>query len=325
MDYIKLGNTGLDVSRLALGCTGFGNPTQGREKWSLDENESRNIIKSALDSGINFFDTANMYSDGSSEEILGKALKDFARRDEVVLASKVYFPMFDGPNAKGLSRKSIFTEIDRSLERLQTDYLDLFIIHRWDYTTPIEETMEALHDLVKMGKVRYIGASSMHAWQFAKAQFTAEKHGWTKFVSMQNLYNLLYREEEREMIALLEDQNVAMTPWSPLAQGRLTRDLDAVTARSRQSSQAKSPEYLIKADREIISRVHGLAEEKNVSRAQVAMAWSLSKDYVTSPLVGATKLKYLEDAVGALDVTLSNEEILYLEEPYLPRDISGYN
>lgn len=325
MDYIKLGNTGLDVSRLALGCMGFGNPTQGREKWSLDENESRNIIKSALDSGINFFDTANMYSDGSSEEILGKALKDFARRDEVVLASKVYFPMFDGPNAKGLSRKSIFTEIDRSLERLQTDYLDLFIIHRWDYTTPIEETMEALHDLVKMGKVRYIGASSMHAWQFAKAQFTAEKHGWTKFVSMQNLYNLLYREEEREMIALLEDQNVAMTPWSPLAQGRLTRDLDAVTARSRQSSQAKSPEYLIKADREIISRVHGLAEEKNVSRAQVAMAWSLSKDYVTSPLVGATKLKYLEDAVGALDVTLSNEEILYLEEPYLPRDISGYN
>lgn len=324
MDYIKLGNTGLDVSRLALGCMGFGNPTQGREKWSLDENESRNIIKSALDSGINFFDTANMYSDGSSEEILGKALKDFARRDEVVLASKVYFPMFDGPNAKGLSRKSIFTEIDRSLERLQTDYLDLFIIHRWDYTTPIEETMEALHDLVKMGKVRYIGASSMHAWQFAKAQFTAEKHGWTKFVSMQNLYNLLYREEEREMIALLEDQNVAMTPWSPLAQGRLTRDLDAVTARSRQSSQAKSPEYLIKADREIISRVHGLAEEKNVSRAQVAMAWSLSKDYVTSPLVGATKLKYLEDAVGALDVTLSNEEILHLEEPYLPRDISGY-
>lgn len=324
MDYIKLGNTGLDVSRLALGCMGFGNPTQGREKWSLDENESRNIIKSALDSGINFFDTANMYSDGSSEEILGKALKDFARRDEVVLASKVYFPMFDGPNAKGLSRKSIFTEIDRSLERLQTDYLDLFIIHRWDYTTPIEETMEALHDLVKMGKVRYIGASSMHAWQFAKAQFTAEKHGWTKFVSMQNLYNLLYREEEREMIALLEDQNVAMTPWRPLAQGRLTRDLDAVTARSRQSSQAKSPEYLIKADREIISRVHGLAEEKNVSRAQVAMAWSLSKDYFTSPLVGATKLKYLEDAVGALDVTLSNEEILYLEEPYLPRDISGY-
>lgn len=303
---------------------GFGHPSTGREKWSIDEKDSREIIKRALDFGINFFDTANFYSDGSSEKIVGKALNDFARREEIVLASKVYFPMFDGPNAKGLSRKSIFTEIDQSLKRLKTDYLDLYIIHRWDYNTPIEETMEALHDLVKMGKVRYIGASSMHAWQFQKAQFIAEKNGWSTFVSMQNLYNLLYREEEREMIPLLQDQNIAMTPWSPLAQGRLTRDLGVETARSRQSSQSESPTYLAEADNKIITRVHQLAYEKNVSRAQVAMAWTMSKNYVTSPLIGSTKLKYLEDAVGSLDVTLSTEDIQFLEEPYLPRNISGF-
>lgn len=247
MKYVKLGNTGLEVSKLCLGCMGFGEPGRGREQWSLGEEHSREIIKRALELGINFFDTANYYSLGSSEEILGKALKDFAKREEVVIASKLYFPMHDGPNSKGLSRKNIFTEINKTLERLQTDYLDLYIIHRWDYNTPIEETMEALDDLVKMGKVRYIGASSMHAWQFAKANYIAEKHGWSKFVSMQDLYNLLYREEEREMIPFLKDQKIAMTPWSPLAQGRLTRNLGEVTDRSKQETMSKEQaDYAIK-------------------------------------------------------------------------------
>ena len=324
MEYVKLGNTGMEVSKLCLGCMGFGEPERGREKWSIGETESREVIKKALESGINFFDTANLYSSGSSEEIVGKALKDFANRDEIVLASKLYFPMFDGPNAKGLSRKSIFAEIDHSLKRLQTDYLDLYIIHRWDYGTPIEETMEALHDLVKMGKVRYIGASSMHAWQFAKAQFIAEKNGWTKFVSMQNLYNLLYREEEREMIPLLQDQKVAMTPWSPLAGGRLTRDIGAITARASQAVQADLPAYIVASDNEVISRVHKLADERGITRGQVATAWMLSKDYVTAPLIGATKVKYLDDALGAFEVALSAEEIKYLEEAYVPRNITGY-
>ena len=324
MEYVKLGNTGMEVSKLCLGCMGFGEPERGREKWSIGEAESREVIKKALDSGINFFDTANLYSAGSSEEIVGKALKDFANFDEIVLASKLYFPRFDGPYAKGLSRKSIFAEIDHSLKRLQTDYLDLYIIHRWDYGTPIEETMEALHDLVKMGKVRYIGASSMHAWQFAKAQFIAEKNGWTKFVSMQNLYNLLYREEEREMIPLLQDQNVAMTPWSPLAGGRLTRDIGAITARASQAVQADLPAYIVASDNEVISRVHKLADERGITRGQVATAWMLSKDYVTAPLIGATKVNYLDDALGAFEVALSAEEIKYLEEAYVPRNITGY-
>ena len=323
MEYVKLGNTGLDVSKLCLGCMGFGEPNRGREKWSLDESASRAVIKKSLELGINFFDTANLYSSGSSEEILGRALKDFANRDEIVLASKLYFPMFEGPNAKGLSRKSIFAEIEHTLQRLQTDYLDLYIIHRWDYSTPIEETMEALHDLVKTGKVRYIGASSMHAWQFAKAQFVAEKHGWTKFVSMQNLYNLLYREEEREMIGLLKDQKIAMTPWSPLAQGRLTRDKDAVTARSQQTD-TDFPQHILQSDNEIITRVHQIADERGVSRGQIALAWVLDKGYVTSPLIGATKIKYIEDAIGALDVRLSSAEIDYLEAPYITREIRGY-
>jgi len=325
MKYVKLGNTGLDVSRLCLGCMGFGDPQRGREEWSLDEEHSREIIKRALELGINFFDTANYYSLGSSEEILGRALKDFAKREEVVIASKLYFPMHEGPNAKGLSRKNIFTEIDKTLERLQTDYLDLYIIHRWDYNTPIEETMEALNDLVKMGKVRYIGASSMNAWQFVKANAIVEKNRWSKFVSMQDLYNLLYREEEREMISVLKDQKIAMTPWSPLAQGRLTRDLGAVTNRSKQETMSKEQEdYAIEADNEIIRRCHELADKKGISKGQVALAWVLSKDYVTSPLVGSTKVKYLEDAVGALDVELTKEEIAYLEEPYLPHKVVGY-
>jgi len=325
MKYVKLGNTGLEVSKLCLGCMGFGEPGRGREQWSLDEEHSREIIKRALELGINFFDTANYSSLGSSEEILGKALKDFAKREEVVIASKLYFPMHEGPNSKGLSRKNIFTEIDKTLERLQTDYLDLYIIHRFDYNTPIEETMEALNDLVKMGKVRYIGASSMHAWQFAKANYIAEKNGWVKFVSMQDLYNLLYREEEREMIPLIKDQKIAMTPWSPLAQGRLTRDIGVETDRSKQEAMSKEQDdYALEADNEVIKRCHELADKKGISRGQVAMAWVLSKDYVTSPLVGATKIKYLEDAVGALDVELTEEEIAYLEEPYLPHKVVGY-
>jgi len=323
--YVKFGNTGLEVSKLCLGCMGFGEPGRGREEWSLNEEESRKIIKRALELGINFFDTANYYSLGSSEEILGKALKDFAKREEVVIASKLYFPMHDGPNSKGLSRKSIMTEIDNTLRRLQTDYLDLYIIHRWDYNTPIEETMEALNDLVKSGKVRYIGASSMHSWQFVKANYIAEKNGWAKFVSMQNLYNLVYREEEREMIPLLKDQKIAMTPWSPLAQGRLTRDLDIVTERSKQESLSIGQEkYAIDADNEVIKRCHELAEKKGISRGQVAMAWVLSKDYVTSPLIGSTKVKYLEDAIEALNVTLTEEEISYLESPYVPHKIVGF-
>ena len=325
MKYIKLGNTGLEVSKLCLGCMGFGEPGRGREEWSLNEEESRKIIKHALDNGINFFDTANYYSFGSSEEILGRTLKDFAKREEVVIASKLYFPMHDGPNSKGLSRKCIMTEIDKTLERLQTDYLDLYIIHRWDYNTPIEETMEALNDLVKMGKVRYIGASSMHAWQFAKANHIAETNGWSKFVSMQNLYNLLYREEEREMVGLLKDMKVAMTPWSPLAQGRLTRDLNEVTARSKQETLGSlQNKYISEVDNEIIKRCHEIAERKGISRGQVAMAWVLSKDYVTSPLIGSTKIKYLDDAIGALEVKLSDEEIKYLEECYVAHEIVGY-
>ena len=322
MEYLKFGHTGLKVSRLALGCMSFGEPERGRETWSIGEQESSLVIKHALKQGINFFDTANLYSQGSSEEILGRALKKYAKRHDIVLASKVYFPMFTGPNAKGLSRKSIFREIDASLKRLQTDYLDLYIIHRWDYDTPIEETMEALHDLVKAGKVRYIGASSMHAWQFQKAQFTAEKNGWTKFVSMQNLYNLLYREEEREMIGLLQDQKVAMTPWSPLASGRLTRDPDTVGRRGLQGQD--DPDYVQEADRKIILRVGELAEKYQVTRSQIAAAWVLSKSFVTAPIIGASKTKYIDDAVAALDIHLTTDDIVYLEEPYLTRPIKYF-
>ncbi len=325
MEYVKLGNTGLDVSRLCLGCMGFGEPGQGREQWSLNEADSKVIIKHALDAGINFFDTANYYSLGSSEEIVGKILKELAHREEIVLASKLYFPMHEGPNSKGLSRKTIMTEIDKSLARLQTDYLDLYIIHRWDYNTPIEETMCALNDLVRNGKVRYLGASSMHSWQLMQANAVAEKNGWAKFVSMQNLYNLVYREEEREMVHLLKDQEIAMTPWSPLAQGRLTRDLDSVTARSKQESLgSEQPQYAMEADLEVIHRVHQIAEKLGVTRGQVALAWVLSKSYVTSPLIGATKPHYIDDAIGALELRLAAEDIAYLEAAYVPHKIVGY-
>lgn len=320
MQYVKLGNTGLDVSRICIGCMSFGEPDRGYPEWSLPEEESRKIIKYALDLGINFFDTANIYSDGSSEEILGRAIKDFAKREEVVLASKVCLKTGDGPNRQGLSRKHIFNEIDKTLKRLQTDYLDLYIIHRWDDNTPIEETMGALHDLVKMGKVRYIGASSMHTWQFAKAQYTAEKNGWTKFVSMQNKYNLIYREEERDMIPLLQDQKIAMTPYQPLAGGRIARGKDDITTRSK-TQAGYSPTKKIYSDdcEQVISdRVGELAEKYSVPKGTIALAWMLNKDYLTAPLIGASKTKYLDDAVKALDVKLNHEEMEYLEESYIP-------
>jgi len=298
----------------------FGIPTQGYPEWSLPEEESRKIIKHALDIGINFFDTANIYSGGSSEEILGQALKDFAKREDVVIASKVYNTNKKGPNSRGLSRKIIMSEIELTLKRLQTDYLDLYIIHRWDEFTPIEETMEALHDLVKAGKVRYIGASSMYAWQFAKAQQVAKERGWTQFVSMQNKYNLFYREEEREMIPLLQDQKVAMTPYQPLAGGRLARFRDEQTVRAESQAANKSSTTLYSDDceNEINNRVEELAKKHNVGKSIISMSWIFSKSFITSALIGSSKTQQLDDAVLALDFKLSNEEIKYLEDAYIP-------
>ena len=306
MEYVKFGNTGMDVSRFCLGCMSFGVPERGIAPWSLPEEPSREIIKKALELGINFFDTANIYSDGTSEEIVGRALKDFANRDEVVLATKVYFKMHEGPNGSGLSRKAIMSEMDKSLKRLGTDYVDLYIIHRWDYDTPIEETMEALNDLVKSGKTRYIGASSMYSWQFAKAQNVAEKYGWSKFVSMQNMYSLVYREEEREMMPLCQDQKVAVTPWSPLAKGRLARPWDTKTNRSSNDTTAdRFFPASAENDQEIVKRVAKVADELGVTMAQVALAWNISKSYVTSPIIGTSKVSQLESSIAALDVTLS--------------------
>jgi len=323
MKYTKLGRTGLDVSRVCLGCMSFGDSSAGNHTWTLDEDAGRSFIKDALESGINFFDTANVYSLGSSEEIVGRALADFADRDEVVLATKVHGPMRRGRNAAGLSRKSIMTEVDASLRRLGMDYIDLYQIHRFDSRTPIEETMEALHDVVKSGKVRYIGASSMWAWQFSKAQYTAELNGWTKFVSMQNHYNLLNREEEREMMPLCVDQGVGVIPWSPLARGKLTRDWDATTERS-EADEFGSKLYNPDSDRVIVARVAEIAEERGVPRAQVALAWMLSKSFVTSPIVGATKPHHIADAVAAVEVSLSSDEIDRLEEPYTPHQVAGF-
>ncbi len=325
MEYVKLGNTGMDVSRFCLGCMSFGVPERGIAPWSLPEEPSREIIKKALELGINFFDTANIYSDGTSEEIVGRALKDFANRDEVVLATKVYFKMHEGPNGSGLSRKAIMSEMDKSLKRLGTDYVDLYIIHRWDYDTPIEETMEALHDLVKSGKTRYIGASSMYSWQFAKAQNIAEKYGWSKFVSMQNMYSLVYREEEREMMPLCQDQKVAVTPWSPLAKGRLARPWDTKTNRSSNDTTAdRFFPASAENDQEIVKRVAKVAEDLGVTMAQVALAWNISKSYVTSPIIGTSKVSQLESSIAALDVTLSREQIAYLEEAYIPHKVVGF-
>jgi aryl-alcohol dehydrogenase-like predicted oxidoreductase len=325
MEYAKLGRTGLDVSRICLGCMSYGGGNQGNHAWSLSEEESRPFIKKALEAGVNFFDTANRYSLGNSEEILGRAVKDFARRDEVVIATKVYGRMRPGPNGAGLSRKAVFAEIDNSLRRLGMDYVDLYQIHRFDHETPIEETLEALHDLVKAGKVRYIGASSMHAWEFARALGIAEKHGWTRFVSMQNLVNLLYREEEREMLPLCAAEGIGVIPWSPQARGKLSRDWDYTSIRTETDEAmtrlfAKTQE----ADKKVVERVAEVARARGIARAQVALAWVLSKPVITAPIVGATKLHHLDDAIASVGVTLSADEIAALEEPYVPHEVVGF-
>lgn len=322
MEYVKLGRSGLDVSKLSLGTMSFGVPERGNTPWSLNEENSRPIIKRAIELGINFFSTANMYSDGTSEEILGRAIRDFTRRDEAVIATKVFVPMRKGPNAMGLSRKTIMTEIDNSLRRLGTDYIDLYQIHRYDPNTPIEETMEALHDLVKAGKVRYLGASSMLAWQFAKAQSTAERNGWTRFMAMENRLNLLYREEEREMLPLCKDQGVGITPYLPLAAGRLTRDWDQRTERSENDQVAKAMFIRTEeADRKVAQRVAEVAANRGLPRAQIALAWLLHKEEVTAPVIGSTLISQLEDSVSALSVQLTPEEITSLEELYIPHPV----
>ncbi|HEU4812132.1 MAG TPA: aldo/keto reductase [Nocardioides sp.] len=322
MRYTKLGPTGLDVSAVTLGCMSWGDPARGGHSWVLEEDAGRGIIKDALEAGINFFDTANVYSGGSSEEITGRALWDFARREDVVLATKVHGRMRPGPNGAGLSRKAILHEIDASLRRLGTDHVDLYQIHRWDDATPIEETMEALHDVVKAGKARYIGASSMYAWQFAKAQYTADLGGWTRFVSMQNHYNLLYREEEREMLPLCADQGIGVIPWSPLARGRLTRAWDTTTARG-ETDEFGGTLYRDE-DAAIVEKVAEVAERRGVSRAQVALAWVMAQPTVTSPIVGVTKPQHLNDAVAAVDLELTADEIEELGSGYLPHPIAGH-
>ena len=326
MEYINLGRTGLKVSRLCLGCMTYGIPERGKHPWTLDEAQSRPFIQKALELGINFFDTANAYSDGTSEEIVGRALKEFARRDEVVLATKVYMPLRDKPNNGGLSRKAIFNAIDESLQRLGTDYVDLYQIHRWDYATPIEETLEALHDVVKAGKARYIGASSMYAWQFAKALYTSDRHGWTRFVSMQNHVNLLNREEEREMLPLCAAEGIGVIPWSPLARGRLTRDWDTSSARSETDDFGRTLYGATEeADKRVVEAVARVAEARGVPRAQVALAWVAQKSEVTAPIIGASKPHHLDDAVAALELRLSESEIAELEAPYVPHSVVGFS
>lgn len=325
MLYTKLGNTGLDISRLCLGCMTYGIPDRGSHPWTLDEQASRPFLRQAVELGINFFDTANSYSDGTSEEIVGRALKEYTKRDEIVVATKVYHAWRKAPNCAGLSRKAIFAGIDASLSRLGMDYVDLYQIHRWDHTTPIEETLEALHDVVKAGKARYIGASSMYAWQFCKALYVAEQNGWTRFVTMQNHYNLLNREEEREMMPLCTAEKIGVIPWSPLARGRLTRpwgestyrdETDLVSQRLYTATQ--------EADRKVVERVSAIAEKRGIPRAQVALAWVLHKPFVSAPIIGASKPGHLEDAVAALSVQLTTEEIASMEEPYIPHGIVGF-
>ena len=333
MEFRQLGNTGLSVSRICLGCMSYGDPAATvpgstlRWEWALKEDEARPFFKRAIELGVNFFDTANVYSVGVSEEITGRALREFAHREEVVIATKVWGVMRPGPNGGGLSRKAILHEIDASLKRLGTDFVDLYQIHRWDAATPIEETMEALHDVVRMGKVRYLGASSMHAWQFAKAQHIAEKHGWTRFVSMQNHYNLLYREEEREMVPLCRDQGVGLIPWSPLARGYLARPpAEKETKRSETDRFGKTLySSMADADQRVIAEVDKLAKTRKLPHAQIALAWLLQKDAVTAPIVGATKMEHLETAAGALDVQLSKEEVTALETPYAAHPIAGFS
>lgn len=324
MNYIKLGNTGLQVSRFCLGCMSYGQPkTPGilHWPWTLSEEDSRPFIKRAVELGVNFFDTANVYSNGESEAVLGRAVRDFAHRDELVLATKVNGPMRPGPNGRGLSRKAILSEVNQSLQRLGTDYIDLYIIHRFDYETPLEETLEALNDVVRAGKVRYLGASSMHAWQLMKAIGLQRAHGWAKFVSMQNYYNLLYREEEREMLPLCVSEGVGATPWSPLARGRLARPWseEPPTARAKRDNFAKTLfGKTVDMDKPIIDRVNEIARQRELPPSQIALAWLLHKPAVTSPIVGATKPHHLEDAVAALSVKLSDAEISRLQELYQP-------
>jgi aryl-alcohol dehydrogenase (NADP+) len=322
MEYGRLGDTGLEVSRICLGCMSYGEPDRGNHPWSLDEAASKPFIAKALDLGITFFDTANVYSAGSSEEIVGKWLGEMARREDVVIATKVHGRMRPGPNGAGLSRKAILHEIDASLTRLGTDYVDLYQIHRWDPEVPIEETLEALHDVVKAGKARYIGASSMASWQFAQALYTADLNGWTRFVSMQDHYNLLYREEEREMIPLCLDQGIGVIPWSPLARGRLTRDWDEGTARSETDQFGRS--LYDEGDRAVVDAVAAVAQTRGVPRAQVALAWLAGQPGVTAPIVGATKPQHLDDAVAALDLELTDDEVTRLEAPYRPHAVSGF-
>lgn len=328
MDCIQLGKTGLKVSRICLGCMTYGSPERGAHPWALDEEQSRPYFSRALEMGINFFDTANVYSLGASEEVLGRAIRDMARREEVVIATKVHGRMRSDPNGGGLSRKAIMTEIDNSLQRLGMDYVDLYQTHRWDSETPIEETMEALHDVVKAGKARYIGASSMYAWQFAQALYVAEAHGWSRFVSMQNHWNLLYREEEREMMGLCADQGIGVIPWSPLARGRLTRPWETEPSTKRAETDKFGKTLYAgteEADRRVVERVGEVAEARGVPRAQIALAWLLQKPTVTAPIVGASKPHHLEDAVAALSVTLTPEEIARLEEPYVPHPVAGFS
>ena len=324
MEYTRFGSTGMKVSRICLGCMSYGGPTE-QWPWALDEEASRPFIKRALELGINFFDTADMYASGRSEEIVGKALRDFASRDDVVIATKVYAPMGSGPNDRGLSRKHILSGIDASLKRLGMDYVDLYQIHRWDYDTPIEETLEALNDVVRAGKARYIGASSMYAWQFAKALYTAELHGWTRFVSMQPHYNLIYREEEREMLPLCQDQKIAVIPWSPLAKGRLARKPSKEESETlRAQTDAIGKRFYSDEDVQIAQRVSDVAEARGLPMAQVALAWMLAKPVMTAPIIGATRPQHLDDAVAAVSVQLSADEIRQLEETYQPHPVLGH-
>src|ERR1035437_4117353 len=332
MDYVNLGKTGLKVSRICLGCMSYGAPAAGKVKpgshaWALNEAESEPFFRQAIELGINFLDTANVYSGGASEEVLGRFLKANVRREAAVIATKLHGVMRDEPNGRSLSRKAVFYELDQSLRRLQTDYVDLYQIHRWDYETPIEETLEALHDVVKSGKVRYIGASSMYAWQFAKALYLADLHGFTRFVSMQNHYNLLYREEEREMIGLCQSEGIGVLPWSPLARGRLARPWQAETTKRFETDQFGKTMYsrTEEDDHKVVDRLGEIADKRGISRAQIGLAWLLSKPAVTAPIVGATKPNHLEDAVAALSLKLSPQEIASLEEPYVPHPVLGFS
>ena len=326
MEYVKLGRTGLDVSRICLGCMSYGEPARGSHTWTLDEEKSRPFFRQAVELGINFFDTSNSYSDGSSEEIVGRLLREFTNRDEVVLATKVFFPQRKGQNARGLSRKAIFQAIDASLLRLGIDHVDLYQIHRWDYHTPVEETLEALHDVVKAGKARYLGASSMFAWQFCKSLYVARGRGWTPFVSMQNHYNLLHREEEREMLPLCAAEGIGVIPWSPLARGRLARPWGTNTERMAQDDVSrKLYDATGDADRKVVEKVSEVAASRGVAMAQVALAWVLSKQAVTAPIIGATKPHHLQDAVAGLALRLTAEEVAALEAPYTPHAVVGFN